>query len=207
MPAVQSPLVRRSRRRGFTFGLTVLVGGGLLAVPSAATAHPSGALSAIASTSACPALQTRVTVDRGDSGSAVGAVQCALRGASNEFADLAVDSRFGPATQSAVTAFQSRRGLSADGVVGPATYRALTAAPVPDGDPQVQAAGPTLRRGDVGTAVRALQSALGVTNDGMYGRQTETSVAAFQGRQGLVVDGVFGPRTRQALVANGVDGF
>lgn len=38
---------------------------------------------------------------------------------------IAVDGVFGPATLSAVKAFQQRKGLTADGVVGPATAKAL----------------------------------------------------------------------------------
>ena len=171
-------------------------------VPSALAAEPASA-----SAQSCPPLQTSRTLDRGDSGRAVAAVQCALRGHSNEFVDLVVDGIFGPATETAVTTFQARKALSADGVVGPATYRALRSTPVPDGARPSVANGPTLRRGDVGPDVKVAQRALGITADGIYGRRTERAVAAFQRRQGLVVDGVLGPVTRKALAANGVDGY
>ncbi len=185
------------RRTGASLAVTVaaLAGGVGLWAPDVAVA------------AGCPALQGAVTVDRGDSGPAVRAVQCALREQSDEFADLAVDGRFGSATETAVTTFQARRDLSADGVVGPATYRALGGRPVPDGGQPSVASGPVLRRGDTGAAVRVAQEAFAVTVDGVYGRQTEQAVAAFQGRQGLLVDGVLGPVTRRALVANGLDGF
>ena len=62
------------------------------------------------------------TVREGDSGDAVSAAQTAL----NKFGyGLAVDGEFGPATASAVTDFQSTKGLSADGVVGPQTWQSL----------------------------------------------------------------------------------
>ena len=50
-----------------------------------------------------------------------------------------------------------------------------------------------------GAAVAALQRALGIPADGVYGRQTRRAVRAFQRSHGLVVDGVAGPRTRRAL--------
>lgn len=57
------------------------------------------------------------TLERGDSGSAVAALQRKLR--------IAADGEFGPATERAVKRFQRRRGLQVDGVVGPVTASAL----------------------------------------------------------------------------------
>ncbi|MFF2652057.1 peptidoglycan-binding protein [Streptomyces sp. NPDC058045] len=63
-----------------------------------------------------------VTVSQGDSGDAVAAAQSAL----NKFGyGLAVDGEFGSGTASAVTSFQSDKGLSADGIVGPDTWQNL----------------------------------------------------------------------------------
>ncbi|WP_317633425.1 peptidoglycan-binding protein [Streptomyces sp. SCSIO ZS0520] len=62
------------------------------------------------------------TVREGDSGDAVAAAQTAL----NKFGyGLAVDGQFGAGTASAVTRFQSDKGLSADGIVGPETWQNL----------------------------------------------------------------------------------
>jgi Putative peptidoglycan binding domain len=47
--------------------------------------------------------------------------------------------------------------------------------------------------------VRALQQALGLPADGVFGPQTEKAVKRYQRRHGLTVDGVVGPQTRQAL--------
>jgi peptidoglycan hydrolase-like protein with peptidoglycan-binding domain len=50
-----------------------------------------------------------------------------------------------------------------------------------------------------GTTVKAVQRALGVPADGIYGRQTKRAVRRFQRSHGLTVDGVSGPRTLEAL--------
>ncbi|MGW2182818.1 peptidoglycan-binding domain-containing protein [Streptomyces sp. NPDC001732] len=63
-----------------------------------------------------------VTVREGESGDAVAAAQTALN---KHGYGLAVDGQFGPATASAVTSFQSAKGLSVDGVVGPETWQNL----------------------------------------------------------------------------------
>ena len=52
-----------------------------------------------------------------------------------------------------------------------------------------------------GTA--ALQRALGIAADGVFGPQTRKAVRAFQRAHGLLVDGVVGPRTRAALGLEG----
>ena len=185
----------RTRRLVATGALLLAGTAGLVALPSPASAE------------GCPALRQTVTVDRGDRGEAVRAVQCTLRAVlGNEFLDLAADGVFGPHTHQAVTTFQARYRLAADGVVGPRTYEALEGAePRPDGDSV--AYGPTLRRGDTGGHVRVLQEALAITADGIFGPATERAVRAFQAREGLVVDGIVGPKTRTALAEHGVDGY
>jgi hypothetical protein len=50
-----------------------------------------------------------------------------------------------------------------------------------------------------GTSVRALQQALGIPADGIYGRQTRRAVRRFQRSHGLTVDGIAGPQTLAAL--------
>jgi hypothetical protein len=64
----------------------------------------------------------------------------------------------------------------------------------------------TLKPGDTGAQVKALQRALAQlgytvgTVDGDYGASTKTAVAQFQTAQKLTSDGVFGPATRAALI-------
>jgi N-acetylmuramoyl-L-alanine amidase len=57
----------------------------------------------------------------------------------------------------------------------------------------------TIKKGSKGTAVKELQSLLGITADGIFGPQTEKSVKNFQNKKGLVVDGIVGPKTWTAL--------
>jgi peptidoglycan hydrolase-like protein with peptidoglycan-binding domain len=53
-----------------------------------------------------------------------------------------------------------------------------------------------------GSSVVALQRALGIPADGIYGPQTRKAVRRFQRANGLVVDGIAGPQTLAALGLN-----
>jgi Transglycosylase-like domain/Putative peptidoglycan binding domain len=55
-------------------------------------------------------------------------------------------------------------------------------------------------------SVSAIQRALGLKADGVYGRKTRAAVRRFQRRQGLEVDGVAGPATLAALGLSGDSG-
>lgn len=81
--------------------------------------------------------------------------------------------------------------------------------PPPPPHGPVWPAGVTLREGDTGGAVRALQAALNgthlqgvrnITVDGSFGQQTLTAVRNFQSLEHLAVDGIAGDRTRTALL-------
>jgi peptidoglycan hydrolase-like protein with peptidoglycan-binding domain len=50
-----------------------------------------------------------------------------------------------------------------------------------------------------GSSVTALQRALGIPADGIYGPQTRRAVRRFQRENGLIVDGIAGPQTLAAL--------
>jgi peptidoglycan hydrolase-like protein with peptidoglycan-binding domain len=56
-----------------------------------------------------------------------------------------------------------------------------------------------LKLGSRGSAVVAVQRALGISADGIFGPRTRAAVRAFQVRHGLTVDGIVGPQTRSAL--------
>ena len=98
---------------------------------------------------------------------------------------LTVDGYFGPGTESVVKSFQSSKNLSADGIVGKNTWEALAV---------------TVKQGSQGDAVRAVQTKLGITVDGIFGTGTKAAVAEFQDSKGLVPDCVVGPNTWAALV-------
>ena len=158
---------------------------------------------------------------QGDTGMEVRLVQFWLRLAADNYSTLSaitVDGVFGTAATRAVTAFQTRFGLTADGVVGRATWNKLNEVALavtnkivePDEAPG-QFPG-TVREGSSGTAVRAVQYYLrrlsayysdipAVAVDGVFGSATTRAVKAWQERTGLTVDGVVGRLTWQSLYA------
>jgi peptidoglycan hydrolase-like protein with peptidoglycan-binding domain len=56
-----------------------------------------------------------------------------------------------------------------------------------------------LHRGSQGSTIAAVQRALGIPADGVYGSVTRRAVIAFQRAHGLIVDGIVGPQTLGAL--------
>lgn len=54
---------------------------------------------------------------------------------------------------------------------------------------------PTIRKGSRGEAVKAWQSIIGVTTDGIFGPMTEAATKRWQTERGLVADGIVGSAT------------
>lgn len=61
---------------------------------------------------------------------------------------------------------------------------------------------PTLRMGDRGDAVAALQKKLGIPANGIFGSATKLSVMNFQKAHNLSEDGIAGPATNKAIFGN-----
>jgi len=110
-----------------------------------------------------------------------------------------IDGRFGPMTQRAVVAFQTKFGIDADGVVGRSTKTALS------GKQFTDPTGAILSVGSRGHEVVHLQQKLQKAGfdvgrtDGIFGPLTLDGVISFQKHERLWVDGLVGPRTRAAL--------
>lgn len=142
---------------------------------------------------AAPASAAYPTLSVGSTGADVTSLQYLLtsRGRSTT-----ADGDYGSGTEAAVRAFQSSAGLTADGVAGPATLGALVT---------------TLRQGDTGPAVQALQVQLdktgaGLATDGVLGAGTAAAIRAYQSSAGLSADGVAGPATWSSLFGAGGGG-
>ena len=119
--------------------------------------------------------------------------------------NLTVDGMFGPATEAAVKAFQTSKGMTADGIMNAPTWSALI----------IQ-----VKKGSSGDAVRGVQEEFqfragepgkGLKVDGIFGPQTDSTVRGFQHALSLdvpsvVVDGIVGPLTWQALVSGMLSG-
>src|SRR5204862_5426717 len=108
---------------------------------------------------------------RGEHGSAVAAMQQKL--------GVGADGIYGPSTLSAVKSFQKSQGLVPDGRVGPATQQAIAhprAVTKPSRSAPTHhhhaAARPAPRPHVHGAGVKGLQSALGLSADGGFRRQT-----------------------------------
>jgi len=141
-------------------------------------------------------------VKNGNQGHPIRALQFLLRAHGY---NLAVDAIFGPATEAAVKAFQTSKGMTADGIVTSQTWPALI----------IQ-----VKKGSQGDAVRGVQEEFqfrpgepgkGLKVDGIFGPQTDSTVRGFQHALSLdipsvVVDGIVGPVTWRALVSGMLSG-
>ncbi|HSK68612.1 MAG TPA: peptidoglycan-binding protein, partial [Candidatus Limnocylindria bacterium] len=157
-----------------------------------------------------PAYSNYSEMKSGASGAKAKALQEAL--AELGFYTAAADGKYGSGTANAVRDFQEKNGLAVTGVADPACQYLLfegtprnkdgvktdvkTLPPIP---------GYTMRPGDRGDAVKAMQERLILlgyykgTADGSYGDGTRLAVAAFQRDRRLSADGIAGPDTQAAL--------
>jgi peptidoglycan hydrolase-like protein with peptidoglycan-binding domain len=141
-------------------------------------------------------------VQNGSQGHPIRTLQFLLRARGH---NLTVDGMFGPATEAAVKAFQTSKGMTADGIMSAQTWSTLI----------IQ-----VKKGSSGDAVRGVQEEFqfragepgkGLKVDGIFGPQTDSTVRGFQHALSLdvpsvVVDGIVGPLTWQALVSGMLSG-
>ncbi len=144
--------------------------------------------------------QVVVGLRQGANGAEVVALQNALMGAGVKVPGGA-DGVFGPATKSALTAYQSRSGLETTGDVNQATAVSLGLTA-----PAASAASGSLTVGARGDAVKELQTALMKSGvfvpggaDGVFGPATKTAVSNFQRWNGLAVSGEVDAATSKRL--------
>jgi putative cell wall-binding protein/peptidoglycan hydrolase-like protein with peptidoglycan-binding domain len=143
----------------------------------------------VVTTMLTPYLST--TLLPGSRGAAVVALQRAL--------GITADGTFGAGTEASVISFQTSVNLPPSGQVDPATWASLQRAVYP----LLPYRSIVLKRGVKGqtTAVKALQTALKVGSDGVFGPVTETAVKAAQKRAGLSATGVVDAPTWAAVEA------
>lgn len=104
--------------------LSILISIVMLVIASIMTASPAQA--ATRSCSSSTPVAQRPTLYRGDSGTCVAEAQRLLNTKSGS--KLVLDGKFGPATESAVRAYQVKHKISSTGNVGPITWKSLVAA-------------------------------------------------------------------------------
>ena len=141
-------------------------------------------------------------VQNGNQGHPIRTLQFLLRARGH---NLTVDGMFGPATEAAVKAFQSNKGMTANGITSAQKWSSLI----------IQ-----VKKGSSGDAVRGVQEEFqfragepgkGLKVDGIFGPQTDGTVRGYQHALSLdipavVVDGIVGPVTWQALASGMLSG-
>jgi N-acetylmuramoyl-L-alanine amidase len=135
----------------------------------------------------------------GSAGEAVRDLQRRLGRAGHDVDDA--PATYGPSTEAAVRAFQTRRGLRVDGVCGEQTWSSLIEAGLALGDRLLYLRAPMLRGDDVAQLQRLL-GRLGFDAgkvDGILGPRTAEATTEFQRNAGLTTDGICGPDTVEAL--------
>ncbi len=144
------------------------------------------------------------TLRMGDSGSAVKRMQTAL--ITHQYLSDVADGKFGPKTHEAVRSFQKGNNLKVDGLAGNQTLTVLYGLGEKSNN-TMPGTKDTLVFGSSGSAVLSMQKALtniGFSTrgiDGKFGNNTLSAVRAFQSANGLSVDGKAGTVTLAKLYA------
>lgn len=137
---------------------------------------------------------------------------------------LVEDGILGPATTTAIKAFQSKNHLAVDGTAGPATKAALSGALLllaggssvagaiaqlgspqtgsiiaPDGLPINTTPALKWTPRDVQHALNVLGASPKLVEDGQTGPKTVAAIKSYQTANGLTPDGIAGPKTKTAL--------
>ena len=144
------------------------------------------------------------TLQKGDTGSEVAVLQKMLYDLDFK---ITVDGDFGPETEDAIKQFQQKHKLDVTGIVTPEVYGAIQEeVSLPKVPGKKFTTGSYVRKGDSGTAVLLIQTALNakgadpkVDEDGVFGNNTLTAVKSFQQQNNLDTDGIVGPATFEAL--------
>ncbi|HXJ62782.1 MAG TPA: peptidoglycan-binding protein, partial [Actinomycetota bacterium] len=141
------------------------------------------------------------TIAPGDRGDDVRDVQQRLASLGAHIDATELEGEFGPDTESAVRAFQQRRGLLVDGRVGTETWDELVEAGYRLGDRVLYLRMPMVRGDDVRSLQRRLNS-LGFDagrEDGIFGDRADRAVREFQRNIAMRQDGIVGPETLHEL--------
>jgi peptidoglycan hydrolase-like protein with peptidoglycan-binding domain len=172
-----------------------MLGAGMVATMAASVAPAAGAAAAARNDAAATARPAHLliwpAVRRGEIGPRVESIQLLLNARIGSH--LSGSGVFGPRTQADVKIFQRRTGLTPNGIVRSATWEKLIV---------------TVRRGNVGQAVTAVQSQLRysygyiIVVDGIFGPRTDAAVRAFQRRFGLRADGIVGRSTWHTMIVH-----
>ncbi|MEN9684832.1 MAG: hypothetical protein RLZZ28_618 [Bacteroidota bacterium] len=147
------------------------------------------------------------TLEKGSRNAAVSTLQKSLYDLGYE---IVVDGIFGPDTEKTVRQFQKEHGFHVNGVVSNEISGAIEAELNSMSIPANKfTSGTYLKKGDMGSAVLALQKALlkyskliSLKADGVFGNNTLKAVKAFQQDRHFTVDGIAGPVTLNALGLN-----
>ena len=175
-----------------------------IAGPSTLKAIAASAKNVSVSTASSSKATSTTTLTQGSTGAAVTTLQNNLYTLGYYNGDIT--GHYGSRTAAAVKAYQKARGLSQTGTASPDLQKAIAnltgtgSTAVYTGSTAI-----SLREGDSGTQVTALQNALTTLNyyygeiTGHYGSLTTKAVKRFQDDNDLTVDGVAGPKTIELI--------